>query len=95
MTPIEQCVGRTIRCPEEGCDCTAGVEPPRHRPWAPGLAVPPAVGAGFPQRAWDKAQHYGGAGLLVANKNVYYITVCPRHGRTSRVAGTPVEEVTP
>ena len=77
MIPLSEAVGRTIRCPDEGCGAPARVEPSRDRPAGPGgLPAPP--GTAPPAN-------------VVAQRMLWAIVRCPRTGGKLFAANTMVE----
>lgn len=76
--PLIEAVGRSIRCPDRGCDAIARVE------------VPPPT---RPPHANPHANPFGpvqGPGLAVAGGLRWLVVSCPRTGRKQFPATEPV-----
>lgn len=67
--PIREALGRTVRCPDEGCGRPSKVLASRHQAATPGGVPPPP---------W-KTPTPGGAPAVSTNK-LWYLLHCPRTG---------------
>lgn len=74
---LSEAIGRTIRCPDEGCGAPARVEPSRDRPAGPG-GLPGPPGTAPPAN-------------VVTQRVLWAIVRCPRTGAKLFSASTMVE----
>jgi hypothetical protein len=77
MIALSEAVGRTIRCPDEGCGARSVVERSRDRPAGPG-GLPGPPGTAPPAN-------------VVAQRMLWAIVRCPRTGSKLFAANTMVE----